>query len=82
VISNEASGALGRAAVWVLFALLFLVAISVVLFGFIGYYSRVSLGNELRQSTDPGMADHRVHIARGARHWLARSISGLRAGVP
>jgi hypothetical protein len=39
---------LGRSTVVILFALLFLIAISAVFFGFIGYYNRVSLSNELR----------------------------------
>jgi hypothetical protein len=45
---EDASRVLGRSTVVILFALLFLIAISAVFFGFIGYYSRVSLSNELR----------------------------------
>jgi hypothetical protein len=46
---ESASTVLGRSAVVILFCLLFLIAISAVFFGFIGYYSRVSLSNDLRK---------------------------------
>lgn len=54
---ESSSRALGRSTVMGLFALLFLVAISAVFFGFIGYYSRVSLSNELRQNKDVTSVD-------------------------
>src|SRR5262249_41579242 len=41
----------------VLFVVLFTIAISAVFFGFIGYYSRVSLSNELRQNKDGASVD-------------------------
>jgi hypothetical protein len=54
---DDASRALGRSAVWVTFAVLFVIAIGAVFFGFIGYYSRVSLGSELRQKNEVGSVD-------------------------
>src|SRR6202022_4846157 len=54
---ESASTVLGRSAVVILFALLFLIAISAVFFGFIGYYSRVSLSNDLRQNKDGTSVD-------------------------
>jgi hypothetical protein len=52
-----ASRVLSHSTVVILFALLFLIAISAVFFGFIGYYSRVSLSNELRQNKDGTSVD-------------------------
>jgi hypothetical protein len=54
---EDSSRVLGRSTVLILFALLFLIAISAVFFGFIGYYSRVSLSNELRQNKDGTSVD-------------------------
>ena len=47
----------GHSAIVVIFGFLFLIAISAVFFGFIGYYSRVSLSNELRQNKDGSSVD-------------------------
>src|SRR5262245_55605549 len=54
---GSASVVLGRSTVWVIFALFFLIASSAVFFGFIGYYSRVSLSNDLRQKKDDASVD-------------------------
>jgi hypothetical protein len=54
---ERGSRLLARSAGMVLFALLFLVAISAVFFDFIGYYSRVGLSNELRQNRDGTSVD-------------------------
>jgi hypothetical protein len=54
---ESSSRVLGRSTVMILFAVLFVVAISSVFFGFIGYYSRVSLSNELRQNKDGASVD-------------------------
>jgi hypothetical protein len=54
---ENVSRGLGRSTVVILFAVLFLTAISAVFFGFVGYYSRVSLSNELRQNKDAASVD-------------------------
>jgi hypothetical protein len=54
---ESSSRVLGHSTVMILFAALFLIAMSAVFFGFIGYYSRVSLSNELRQNKDGASVD-------------------------
>src|SRR5712671_1127180 len=53
----QGSRVLGQSTGVVVFAVLFIVAIGAVFFGFIGYYSRVSLSNELRQTGEGTSVD-------------------------
>lgn len=54
--SNWAKSA-GSGATAIVFAISFLIAVSAVFFGFIGYYSRVGLATELRQNKDGSSVD-------------------------